>query len=195
VLIACFILLRSVFCLSNRALEKLLTRDQLFALYLRKLTLGLSSIRVIASGMGHAYENLEVISITDSLLDDNHVIPLLESLHNTHNLLELSLAGNSITDASHRHIMLLLAASKIMALDISRNAISDGTMVPLARSLLDYPNLQSVYASDNQISNAGGKALLEAFQAVSSLRHVDISGNPMESSLVSSAELLNSMRS
>ena len=194
-LIACFILLRSVFCLSNRALEKLLTRDQLFALYLRKLTLGLSSIRVIASGIGHAYENLEVISITDSLLDDNHVIPLLESLHNTHSLLELSLAGNSITDASHRHIMLLLAASKIMTLDISRNAISNGTMVPLARSLLDYPNLQSVYASDNQISNAGGKAMLEAFQAVSSLRHVDISGNPMESSLVSSAELLNSMRS
>ena len=129
------------------------------------------------------------LDFTSCLMADECVATIAESLPLT-NVIELSLRGNKITDASVVSLCQALqtAACQVTKLDLRDNQITDAGVASLCQALQTAAcTVTNLYLNNNQVTDAGVASLCQALQTPScQVTELDLSDNQVTDAGVAS---------
>ena len=148
-----------------------------------------TGLRQICKMLKNELCTVTYLVFTSCLMADECVATIAESLPLT-NVIELSLQGNKITDASVVSLCQALqtAACQVTKLDLRENQITDAGVASLCQALQTAAcQVTELNLSDNQITDAGVASLCQALQTVAcKVTRLDLSDNKIADTGVAS---------
>jgi hypothetical protein len=137
-------------------------------------------MRVIMTILFHI-PSLKSISITNSTLNENHIVHIAKLIEYSKNLKTINLSNNSIEDGCVRSICENLKHNKaIVSLNLSNNKLSQNNGFYIADMLMKNNTIDSLYLSGNQINDSGLSTLLTVITNHNhNIRVIDISNNQL----------------
>ena len=128
-----------------------------------------------------ALSSLTTLALTESQLDDEDILPIVDSQSN---LLHLDLSHNNVSSDGATAIaekLLSPPTSVLSSLDLSGNNISSDGASAVAKSLATNESLLSLTLRLNNIGDEGGKDMFDSLAQSSCLRYLNMSANKLSS--------------
>ena len=158
-------------------------------LYLFDCHITQTGLRQICKVLKNELCTVTSLDFTSCLMADECVATIAESLPLT-NVIELSLRGNKITDASVVSLCQALqtAACQVTKLDLRDNQITDAGVASLCQALQTAAcTVTNLYLNNNQVTDAGVASLCQALQTPScQVTELDLSDNQVTDAGVAS---------